>query len=673
MRIAGRTTEMDDFCFLEDAPRRDEGGLFHRLATALTELLTRRPLLVVSIIAPSTALALAWHLYRLEAAAITASLPGVSATIDVLIGAMVAVVAILAFLTGRLSYSLAETEEWMGKASVVRARLKQLAIDKRDTEHALKQANERLAGTAATLEQWAADLETANARLHDLNNLKTKFVSEAGHELRAPVTAIVSAAKIIVRHHATKPDVVDRFGSTIVVEGERLTRLLNDLLDLTKIEAGCIEWKESDVDAGDLVGQAILSVEPLAVEEHISVTAEAPLDLPTLSVDRDRVSQVLTNLLHNAIKYTPKAGNITVRVSCNEREFVFAVKDSGPGIEDDDLARVFDRFVQVRTVDNDSQAVDHETAVASTGLGLCISREIVEHYGGRIWVDSKPGKGSTFSFTIPTGPKAAEAGAETPSSGKTSVIAPVRVLALLESDVLADRAVAVSPTTGIECRACSSIAELTTSLSSYMPDAVLVSASLIPEFSQALLDAVQAHGISELLVHAPDGRIRSRSVRDSSVIAVRRLRYHVSPGSTVLVVEDDERYSQIVEFELRHAGYGVLRAHDGHEALTMIANEQPDAVILDILMPHVDGLTVLEEMARNDTKIPVLVVTSMSDDDVGETATSLGAVEVLRKDGVGLTTSAPVFVRVQRTLAPLLGDHSDYEANAEDSESPLPS
>lgn len=664
---------MDENAFLEAEPKPEDSGLLDRLATALTELLTRRPALVVSIIAPATALALAWHLYRLEAAAVTKSLPGVGATIDVLIMAMVIVVGVLAFLLGRLSYSLAETEEWMGKASEVRAHLKRLIVEKRDTEKALKQANERLASTASTLERWAADLEAANSRLHDLNNLKTKFVSEVGHELRAPVTAIVSAAKIIVRHHTTKPDVVDRFGSTIVVEGQRLTRLLNDLLDLTKIEAGCIEWKESHTDPADLIGQAILGVEPLAVEEHISITAEAAAGLPSLSVDRDRIIQVLTNLLHNAIKYTPKAGTVTVRVSRNEREFVFAVRDTGPGINDDDLARVFDRFVQVRSVDSETPA-SADAVVPSTGLGLCISREIVEHYGGRIWAESKVGKGSTFSFTIPTERRSAALSPQ--AHPKTSSIDPVRVLALLESDELADRAVAVNPSTGIECRTCSSVTELTALLGSYMPDVVLVSASLIPESSQRLLDAVQNHGISELLVHTPDGRIRSRAVRDSSVVAVRRLRYHASHGSTILVVEDDERFSQIVEFELRHAGYNVLRARDGQEALALIATGEPDAIVLDILIPHVDGLSVLEELARSQTKIPVLVLTGMDDDDVGEAAASLGAVEVLRKDGVGQTTSAPIFVRVQRALGPLLSNEtrdSDTEAISDDSETSLDS
>ncbi len=661
---------MADQTYSQPTPKPEAGGLFDRLARALTELLTRRPLLVVSIIAPSAALALAWHLYRLEAATVTAALPGVGATMDVLIIAMVIVVAILSFLVGQLSTSLAETEQWIGEAGEVRAHLKQLTSDKRDTENALTAANERLATTTATLEQWASDLENANTRLRDLNNLKTKFVSEVGHELRAPVTAIVSAARIIVRHHDTKPEVVDRFGSTIVGEGERLTRLLNDLLDLTKIEAGGIEWKETDVDAGDLIRQAILGVEPLALEERISVTAETPGDLPALKADRDRLIQVLTNLLHNAIKYTPRAGNVSVRVTRNDREFVFAVRDTGPGINEEDITRVFERFVQVRAADSDNLPTEDVASVPSSGLGLCISREIVEHYGGRIWAESKPGKGSTFSFTIPTGPR--PSADETRGGTPSAILDPVRVLALLERDELADRAVAVDPATGVECRTCSSVSELTSMLSSYMPDAVLVSASLVPESSQGLLDAVQSQGISELLIHSPDGRIRARAVRDSSVIAVRRLRFHASPGSTILVVEDDERYSQIVEFELRHAGYNVIRARDGQEALTIIENETPDAVVLDILMPHVDGLTVLEELARNETKLPVLVLTGMGDDEVGETAASLGAVEVLRKDGIGQTTSAPTFVRIQRALGPLLSDDRDYNPD-DDPEAPFPS
>ncbi|RMD86309.1 MAG: hypothetical protein D6815_00125 [Candidatus Dadabacteria bacterium] len=275
---------------------------------------------------------------------------------------------------------------------VLRA-IERLAAERERAEIALEQARR---DARRQYEGKIAELEAEAARLRKVDELKTEFLSHVAHELRTPLTAIVSAAKILLRHHERKPEVVPRFGATIVTEGERLTRLINDVLDLVKIEAGRIEWHRERVDPWGLVQHAASTVEALAHEKGRELRVEFPHLVPPVWGDRDRLVQVLTNLLNNAIKFTNEGDTITVRAEQVEPGFCrFSVSDTGVGIPEEDLDKVFEKFHQV------AGQPTEQPKNASTGLGLTICREIVEHHGGKIWVESKVGEGTTFYFTIP--------------------------------------------------------------------------------------------------------------------------------------------------------------------------------------------------------------------------------------------------------------------------------
>lgn len=510
-------------------------------------------------------------------------------------------------------------------------------------------AHEKLASSHATLERWAAELEIANARLREVDDLKTKFLSEVSHEIRTPLAAVVSAAKIITKHHESKPEVVARFGQTILSEGERLTRLINEFLDLTKIEADCVEWQDAEIDAALLCDDVVGSLGALAIDKSIDLSFSVDDELPLGIADHDRLIQVLANLVHNALKYTPKNGTIHLHVSDLDGAMLFDVTDSGPGIPEEDVGKVFDRFHQVRN----NKAVGSEQR--GTGLGLCICREIVEHYGGRIWVESAEGRGSSFKFTIPaaiagTARIASSAAPERAAAGAHSA----RVLALIDDDELAARAVALSADNGIECRTAENPEDALALLAHWKADVAIISTRFVERYGDDLVERMQAQGLAHILLYSPEIGFAYVGALESSDTIARSIDTLAPNAATVLVIEDDAEYRSLLEFQLRDAGYDVLTAENGRVGLNMIIEHRPDAVLLDIIMPVLDGMSVLEELQRDGMDLPIAVLTAMDDSRVAVAARELGARAVFRKDSAEEAPYRTVIARVQRVFSSIL-------------------
>ncbi len=227
----------------------------------------------------------------------------------------------------------------------------------------------------------------------ELEDMKAHFLSAVSHEIRTPLNAIVSAAKVLKKYGNKKPDTVERFAGVITDEGARLTRLINNMLDLAKMEAGKVDWVMGEIQAVSLLERIEFLGGAAAAEKSIALSVQADEDLPPVYADFDKIIQVLTNLINNAVKFTDTGGRIEVRaVRHNERNLRFFVRDSGKGIAEQDQPRVFEKFKQVGEAD--------QGAAKGTGLGLHICKEIVDVHGGKIWVDSQVGEGSTFAFTL---------------------------------------------------------------------------------------------------------------------------------------------------------------------------------------------------------------------------------------------------------------------------------
>ncbi len=238
-----------------------------------------------------------------------------------------------------------------------------------------------------------AELEQVNARLRELDRLKTEFLSTVSHELRTPLTSIRSFSEILLRYDVQNPERRRGFLRIIQTEAERLTRMINDLLDLSKIEAGRLEFLPTALDGRACLAAAVELARPVLAERGGSATLEVEADLPPLWADGDRLRQVLANLLSNAAKFSPEGGVVRVKGRRRGAYLLVSVADQGPGIPRHRLHEVFERYTQVR----DPQ----KSHPLGTGLGLAISREIITHLGGRIWVESELGAGTTFFFTVP--------------------------------------------------------------------------------------------------------------------------------------------------------------------------------------------------------------------------------------------------------------------------------
>ena len=238
-----------------------------------------------------------------------------------------------------------------------------------------------------------AELEKANARLRELDRIKSDFLSTVSHELRTPLTSIRSFSEILLRYDVDDAEKRQKFVSIIHNEAERLTRMINDLLDLSKIEAGRLELHLEPLELEPVFSRALGATHPLFAEKSIKASGEVAAGLPPVYADADWLHQVLANLLSNAVKFSPEGGSIRISGRQNEGFALISVADEGPGIPPDLLEQVFERFQQAR----DPQ----KSHPLGTGLGLTISREIVERMGGKIWVESTPDAGAVFSFTVP--------------------------------------------------------------------------------------------------------------------------------------------------------------------------------------------------------------------------------------------------------------------------------
>ena len=243
------------------------------------------------------------------------------------------------------------------------------------------------------LAKAGAELRAANEQLKGLDSLKDDFMSSVTHELRTPLTSIRALSEMMVDDPDIDVAQRQQFLAIIVAETERLTRLVNQVLEMAKIEAGHGEWRSSAVDMAALIERALLTTAELFHARGTTVSTRLQPDLPKLQADEDRLLQVLLNLLSNAAKFLPEQqGRVQVALTADAAGLTVTVQDNGPGVPAGQQALIFEKF---------RQGGDSLHRPQGTGLGLPISRRIVEHFGGRLWLRSDPGQGALFGFTLP--------------------------------------------------------------------------------------------------------------------------------------------------------------------------------------------------------------------------------------------------------------------------------
>jgi two-component system, OmpR family, phosphate regulon sensor histidine kinase PhoR len=230
-------------------------------------------------------------------------------------------------------------------------------------------------------------------RVRRLETVRRDFISNISHELRTPLASLKALTETLQNGALSDPEAGPRFLSRIVTEVDALTQMTQELLDLSRIESGQVELNLASISPKRLLVSACDRMKLQAERAGLALRVECSDDLPNIRADQARLEQVLVNLIHNAVKFTRPGGEVVLLAESTNGAVRFGVKDTGIGIPSDDVSRIFERFYRV----------DRSRSGSGTGLGLSIARHIVEAHGGKIWVDSIEGQGSTFFFAIPQG------------------------------------------------------------------------------------------------------------------------------------------------------------------------------------------------------------------------------------------------------------------------------
>jgi signal transduction histidine kinase/DNA-binding response OmpR family regulator len=515
-------------------------------------------------------------------------------------------------------------------------------LDELRRRHAeLGRLNRELEDTNRGVVALYAELDEKAVHLRRADEMKSRFLSNMSHEFRTPLNSILAISRLLYdRADGPLTSEQEKQVGFIRTAAEDLSQLVNDLLDLAKVEAGKTVVRPSEFRAGDLFGALRGMLKPLLVTERVALVFEEPESLPPLVTDEQKISQILRNFLSNALKFTEK-GEVRVRGTLDAlgTSAVFAVSDTGMGIAPEDQERIFGEFDQV----------EHEAQrrVRGTGLGLPLSRRLAELLGGTVTVESAVGMGSTFTLTVPLRYVEPPPPAE-PELPPPAVLDALRTPVLVVEDSATDIHLyeKVFRGTGYQPVFARTLAEAREVLSRVQPKAVIMDVRLRGEEAWAFLPELKTDegpAVPVLVVSAIDDAEKALALGAEGFRLkpidrpwlLETLRRHVAEGETrrALAIDDDEVARYVLKSLLADTNLRLEEASSAIEGLRMVRENPPDVVFLDLVMPGMSGFEVLEQLKRDPAtaSIPVVILTSK----VLERAEHLrltGAVAVLPKE-----------------------------------------
>lgn len=480
-----------------------------------------------------------------------------------------------------------------------------------------RQADEEIRGL---YERFAQELSAKNQQLEvrakeveRANRLKSEFLASMSHELRTPLHTIIGFTELLAEEvEGPLNDKQKRFLKHVHQDSLHLLELINDILDLSKIESGRLDLKPEDFDSAEAVDEVLAGIAPAAGSKSINVSNLVSHGL-TIHADRLRFKEILLNLLSNAVKFTPERGSIWVGSDFEPGFALISVTDTGIGIPSEEHLSVFDKFYQVG---NTTKGVRE-----GTGLGLAITKSLVEMHGGRIWVESEPGKGSCFSFTMPV------PGHEPRKSPAEPVRSKPLVLIVEDEPAAQELLVRYLEPHGYQTAVAPNYDSALQKALELRPDALTVDllipgksgwkliqelrrrpeTSRIPMLVVSVLDEEQA-----TLAMGATAYLRKPLKKDSLLQALQKyVRRRPGRAEKILVVDDDEECRELSREVLDATGYLPLVARNGREALEILAQVPVSAAIIDLMMPQMDGFSLISHVRGNPAtaSLPLLVLT----------------------------------------------------------------
>ena len=495
----------------------------------------------------------------------------------------------------------------------------QLAHD--ELEQRVKERTAELETAKKELEEFSYSVVRAKEEVERASKFKDQFLSTMSHELRTPLNAVLGFSDLLAdERYGPLNDRQQRYVSHIHTGGKHLLKLISDILDLSKIEAGRMELTREDVKVAAAFTEVISALYPLAEKKSQALLQELE---PNLCVHADamRFKQVLTNLVGNAIKFTPEGGRIELGARHVDGQVRIEVRDNGPGIPPEQQQRIFEAFVRL------AQA---GSATEGTGLGLAITSSLVELHGSKLGIESQPGEGACFYFSLPlititTRGQPTRTTAPMPRVGRAP-----RILVIEDNAATGQLIQSQLASSGYETLRCDRPERAMEIAAEHQPDAITLDllmkpvhglevllqlkndprTSKIPVIVVTIVDQPgigTALGADEYLIKPVD-----KATLLAAVERCLRSRGGAAPARTILVVEDDVSTLEMIVELLSGYGYAVSTAADGEQARASVAQSLPELVILDLVLPKVSGLELLAEWRSNPrtAELSVFVLTS---------------------------------------------------------------
>jgi PAS domain S-box-containing protein len=484
--------------------------------------------------------------------------------------------------------------------------------ERRSSEEKIRMLNQHLERRSSELGFANAELSLRNREVERANRLKSEFLASMSHELRTPLNTILGFSELLSEESAgALNDKQKRYVTHIQRDAQHLLELINDILDLSKIEAGRLELHLEKFPMAVAVAEVLSSVRPLAVNKNLLLDGD--VDTATIvHADRVRFKEILYNLLSNAIKFTPSGGRVWIESSNDGSSIHLVVGDTGIGISPDDQKVIFESFRQASATTKGVRE--------GTGLGLAITKRIVEHHGGKVWVESEPGRGSRFHFTLPT----AEVEVEDADIAIEEAASKPLILVTSHDPILREQIARIVEGEGFETEIAGSGADALHKAKELRPSVILLDMEVAGRSGwEALHDlktAPETADIPVVILSTADERKMGMALGaagsltkplsgDALLQAIRKAS-HKENSLRVLVVDDDPETRQLVSDTLSIAGHTTLTASNAATALKVLRSAQVDAVILDIMLPGRNGFELLRELRSKGLwqKLPVLVL-----------------------------------------------------------------
>ena len=478
----------------------------------------------------------------------------------------------------------------------------------------MKEINELNATLERRVQRRTRQLEIANQKLIEANRAKSEFLATMSHELRTPLNAIIGFAEVLLDGLCGELNDEQREAVTDIYEsGKHLLRMINDILDLSKIEAGRMEIRKESFKIDEVLESVRTVVSELVGGKNLRYSEEIPPDLPPIYADKVRFKQIMYNLVSNAVKFTPEGGSVTVRASHDDKEFTFTVQDTGIGIRKEDMPKLFEEFVQI----DSSYSRQYE----GTGLGLALTKKLVEMHGGRIWVESEYGKGSRFSFTIPKpSPEEEKIAALSPKVGRVGEL----ILVAEDNPQAAHLLRLYLSEAGYDVEVARDGAEAIEKARALRPFAMTLDVMLPVKDGWQVLQELKSYpetsDIPVIIVSVVDDYQLGFSLGAAGYLVkpidknqlIKLLGGLKLQTDEVMVVEDREEDLRLLSMMLDEAGYAVIPATSGEEALRKLSHRKPSLIILDLIMPGMDGFEVLKNLRESPdlSRIPVVICTA---------------------------------------------------------------